>query len=308
MRRVVLIGANGQLGTDLSRRFEWTSTLIPLTHADVEICDHDRLRAVLGAIGPDVVINTAAFDVEACERDVRRSLAVNCHAVRNLALVCNDLDAQLVHFSTDDVFGDGQATSHPETAIPNPLNVYGVSKLLGEHFVRCLCDNYLLIRSSELFGLKGISGRGGNVVETMLRRGKETGNVSVEGDHVLSPTYTADLAQMVHRLVEARARGLFHVTNAGSCSRYEFATAIFVAAGMSVTVSQTSARLSCPTVRFGAGQLEAARGGVRRSPAVARGAARLYGRAVHSPGTGCLMTRTGIEALVPPPWDCLTDH
>lgn len=252
MRRVVLIGADGQLGTDLSRRFEWTSTLVPLTNVDVEICDHDRLRAVLSSIGPDVVINTAALNAEACERDVRRALAVNCHAVRNLATVCNDLDAQLVHFSGDDVFGDGAATSHPETAIPSPLNVYGVSTLLGEHFVRCVSDNYLVIRSSELFGLKASPVKGGNFVETMLRRGQEGGAVSVEGDQVLSPTYTADLAQMVHRLVEARARGLFHVTNAGSCSRYEFATAIFAVAGMPVTVSQTTVALGSPVRRRGA--------------------------------------------------------
>ena len=230
VHRVAILGANGQLGTDLFQEFASLNgtELVPLNHGDLDVCDHQRVTKTLASTRPDVVINLAAFHkLEACEEDLEKAFAVNCSAVRNLAQVCDGLRARLVHLSSDYVFDGGQRTPYWEGSPLNPLNVYGVSKAAGEYFVRNLCRKHLVIRTSGLYGLAGASGKGGNFVETMLRLGQERGSVSVVTDQVLSPTYTRDLAQMVWRLVEVEVQGVVHVTNSGSCSWHEFAEAIF---------------------------------------------------------------------------------
>ena len=227
--RVVILGADGQLGTDLCGEFaSLVEELVPLTHRKLEICDHQRVADALTALSPQVVVNTAAFtNVEACEQDVERAFAVNCHAVLNLAKVCDQLDALLVHLSTDYVFDGDQGSPYRIEATPNPVNVYGASKAAGENFVGNWCRKHQIVRTSGLYGLAGSSGKGGNFVETMLRLGRERRSVSVVTDQVLSPTYTRDVARAVRALVEGQAQGVFHVTNSGSCSWYEFAAAIF---------------------------------------------------------------------------------
>ena len=229
MMKVVILGANGQLGTDLCREFGQPGTeLAQFTHQDLEVRDHSDVAHTLSSNKPDVVINTVAMtNVEACEESVELAFAVNCHAVRNLADVCNRLGARLVHLSTDYVFGGEQNTPYRTDAPLNPLNVYGASKAAGEDSVRSGCPKHLLVRTSGLYGLAGASGGGGNFVETMLRLGHETGTARVVTDQVLSPTYTRDLAQVVRQLVGLQAEGVFHVTNSGCCSWYEFARAIF---------------------------------------------------------------------------------
>ena len=250
-RPIVLIGANGQLGSDLARELPLTNRpVLALTRAEADIRDHGRVAGLLQDAGPDVVVNTAAFHkVEACETDPDQAFAVNCLAVRNLALVAERLGACLVHVSTDYVF-DGEADRpYAEGAAPNPVNVYGTSKLAGELFVRNLCHRHLVVRSSGLFGVAGASGKGGNFVQTMLRLGREKGVVSVVTDQTLSPTFTADLAAAIRRLIEARAGGLFHVTGARSCSWNEFARAIFELAGLTVEVRPIDTAATNPTVR-----------------------------------------------------------
>ena len=158
---------------------------------------------------------------------------MNCHAVRNLAEIAGDLQAHLVHVSTDYVFGGDQEEPYEERSAPNPLQVYGVSKLAGEYFVRNRSQRHLLVRTSGLYGTRGSSGKGGNFVETMLRLG-QYGRVSVVTDQVLSPTNTRDLSSMIVRLIRTRATGLFHVTNSGSCSWFEFAKRIFALSGQDV--------------------------------------------------------------------------
>jgi dTDP-4-dehydrorhamnose reductase len=251
MARVALIGANGQLGTDLRKTFpSGAHELIPLGRIDLDVRDHDRTGQILGAIEPAVIVNTAAFHkLEACESDPDQAFAVNTTAVRNLALVADQMGALLVHLSTDYVF-DGQATApYPEDATPNPINVYGTSKLAGEFFVRSQCRNHLIVRTSGLYGLAGSSGKGGNFVQTMLRLGQQKGVVSVVTDQVLSPTYTSDLAQTIWRLVEAQARGVFHVTSSGSCSWYEFARSIFELSGVPAEVLPVTTASTGSTVK-----------------------------------------------------------
>lgn len=225
--KAVVLGAGGQLAHDLQRAMSaWE--LVPLRHADQDICDHEAVRRRLGEICPDVVVNTAAFHrVDDCEVEVEKAFQVNAFAVRSLAQTCADIDSTLVHVSTDYVFGGEKRTPYTEVDLPRPLNVYGVSKLAGEHFVRSLCPRHLVIRSSGLYGVAGSSGKGGNFVETMIRMAKEGKPIRVVDDQVLAPTYTKDLAEEIVELLRTEEYGLYHVANGGECSWYEFATEIF---------------------------------------------------------------------------------
>jgi len=225
--RVVLIGATGQLGSDLARSFA-QEELTCLNHQELEVCDHPRVRDVLTSVGPDLVINTSAFHkVDLCEEQVQKSFAVNAFAVKNLAEVCAELNCALVHFSSDYVFDGEKGSPYAEEDRPGPVNVYGASKLTGEYFVQMACPQHLLVRTSGLFGLAGASGKGGNFVETMVRLGREREVVRVVNDQTLSPTLTQDLAGMVYELVSTGAYGLYHINNSGYCSWYELACRIF---------------------------------------------------------------------------------
>jgi dTDP-4-dehydrorhamnose reductase len=223
--RVLIIGVNGQLGTDLHRALK-DFEVVPLAHADIEITDMTSVKKSLKKHKPDVVINTAAFvRVDDCEVEMDRAFLVNALGARNVAVVAQELGARLVHISTDYVFGgEGQPRSTPYTEFdtPAPLNTYGRSKLAGEESVRNLCLRHFIVRSSALFGVAGASGKGGNFVETMLRLAKERDELGVVKDQVFSPTYTKDLARKITQLINTEYYGTFHITNKGACSWYEF--------------------------------------------------------------------------------------
>ena len=225
--RVMVIGASGQLGTDLVKVMDdWD--LVPITHADLDICDFDYTRKVLEKKKPDVVINTAAFNrVDDCEEEVSKAFWVNAFAVRNLAQVCADLGCVLVHISTNYVFDGRKREPYTEEDPPNPLSVYGASKLTGEYFVRNICPKHFIIRTSGLYGVAGSRAKGGNFVETMIRLAREGKPIKVVNDQVLTPTYTRDLAEKIKELVQTEAYGLYHITNSGECSWYEFAAKVF---------------------------------------------------------------------------------
>jgi dTDP-4-dehydrorhamnose reductase len=235
--KIVLIGANGQLGTDLRRHSPAGRDVISLTHEQLDVRDHDHVNRFVSDSRPDVIVNTAAFlNVDRCEDEVDTAFAVNADAVRNLALAADGAGSCLVHISTDYVF-DGRAREPYEEEAPvAPLNVYGRSKLAGERHVREICRRHLVVRSSGLYGVAGSSGKGGNFVTTMLRVGREKGEVAVVDDQVLAPTSTADLALRLWRMIDGRAQGLFHVTNSGACSWFDFARSIFELSAMNVVV------------------------------------------------------------------------
>jgi len=235
--RAVILGAGGQLAHDLVLAMDgWD--LLALRHADLDICDHDRVRDTLRELRPEVVINTAAMHkVELCEADAEGAFRVNAFAVRNLALVCAELDCKLVHMSTDYVFGGEKRTPYREDDAPNPLSVYGISKLAGEYFVRNYAPKRLVVRSSGLFGVVGPSGKGSNFVDSMVRLAKEGRPIRVVSDQVFSPTYTVDLAGKMKELVEADLSGVVHVTNQGWCSWFHMAQQIFEILGLTPDVS-----------------------------------------------------------------------
>ena len=238
--KVLLIGSNGQLGTDLVKACQAAGdTVVPMTHAQLDVCSDRRVTEVLAEQKPDVVISTAAYHrVEECETQQARSFEVNTIAPMKLSLACNQVGATLVHFSTDYVFG-GYPHNRPfvETDRPAPVNVYGTSKLAGEYLVSTYAERHFLLRVCGLYGTAGSSGKGGNFVETMLKKAAAGDAIKVVADQVLTPTYTGDLAKAVRELIQTKEYGLYHLSSEGECSWYDFTRHIFKSAGIDVSLS-----------------------------------------------------------------------
>jgi dTDP-4-dehydrorhamnose reductase len=250
--KVAVIGANGQLGTDLCRVLADQKVLVlPLTRGEIDVSDSTQVDRVLGALQADVVISTAAFHkVEECEKQPAQSFAVNAVGPRNLALTCRHNNAVLVHFSSDYVFDGSERRPYAESDFPRPLNVYGVSKLAGEHMVRLTWERHFVIRTCGLYGVAGSAGKGGNFVETMLKKASEAAPVRVVNDQVLTPTFTGDLAEAVSKLIRTESYGLYHVSAEGECSWYEFARKIFELEKLKVDLrSVSSTEFSSPVQR-----------------------------------------------------------
>jgi dTDP-4-dehydrorhamnose reductase len=258
--KIALLGANGQLGHDLQRSLD-SHDVQALARHDFDVTDHARARDKLLQIHPDVVLNTTAYHrVDDCETHADLAYAVNTLAVLNLVRVANELDAVLVHISTDYVF-DGRARQpYTERSEPFPLSVYANSKLAGEILVRTMAKKYLLIRTCGLYGVAGSQGKGGNFVETMLTKAKRGEPIHVVNDQVVTPTYTADLADQIARILPTEQFGLFHMTNEGSCTWYEFAREIFELSGIQANLSATSSDVyKTPAIRPKYSVLENAR-------------------------------------------------
>jgi dTDP-4-dehydrorhamnose reductase len=237
--KVLITGANGQLGTDLQQAL-YNFEVIPLTHGDIEITDIDSVKNACNRYKPEVIINTAAFvRVDDCEDNRDKAYQVNALGARNVAVVSQELGAKLVQISTDYIFGGETrpaAIPFTEFDTPVPIGVYGQSKLAGEDFVRHLCHKYFIVRGSGLFGVAGSSGKGGNFIETIIRLGKERTELRVVNDQMFSPTYTKDLANTIVQIIATEYYGIFHVTNSGICSWYEFASEIIKLAGLNTKV------------------------------------------------------------------------
>ncbi|MEM6533789.1 MAG: dTDP-4-dehydrorhamnose reductase [Myxococcota bacterium] len=229
----LIIGGGGQLGSELVKLMP--DALAP-SREELDLTDQ---AAIADAVkGHNLVINTAAFlRVDDCEDEREDAWRVNVEAVQHLAKSCAANDAKLVHISTDYVFG-GQSERRPleETNSPKPLNVYGITKLAGEHAALAYCPDALVVRSAGLYGFAGSREKGGNFVLTMLRVGRERDSLRVVDDQRLTPTFTTDLAAGILGAIRKELRGPLHITNGGDCSWYEFAKAIFELADIEVTV------------------------------------------------------------------------
>jgi dTDP-4-dehydrorhamnose reductase len=228
--RIAVIGANGQLGSDVVLGFsENGDEVCALTHADVEVGDLESVRTALLRQQPQVVVNTSAMHhVEICEQEPEKAFAINALGPRNLSVVARELDAVLMHVSTDYVFDGDKSTPYDETDVPRPLNLYGNTKLAGEYLVRSTTDRHFVIRTSGLYGKQLCRGkRSLNFVELMLKLARERGEVRVVHDEVVSPTSTEELARQIVVLSRSTNYGLYHATAEGSCSWYEFAREIF---------------------------------------------------------------------------------
>lgn len=237
--KVLVIGACGQLGAALCDAYSDKE----LYRADLDgdgvilnICDAAGIDAVLADVRPGLVINTAAaHNVPACEERPLWAFEVNAVGVRHLARSCATYGIRLVHISTDYVFGDGNGTPYTEADPPRPLNFYGMSKLVGEHFVREHCPQSFVVRTAAMYGHAPCRAKGGkNFVQLMLHLAHTQGEVRVVTDEFTTPTYADALARQIRLLAEKGSPGVYHATCDGACSWFEFAEAIFEETGTSV--------------------------------------------------------------------------
>ncbi len=245
--KVLIVGAHGMLGKDLVKVLGETFDVVPLGRDDLDISAYNNVKKVLKEVSPQVVINAAGYtDVDACERKSRLAFTVNGEGAKNLARASSVIKAKLVYISTDYVFDGKKETPYTEEDQPNPLNVYGESKLMGERYVQKFADDYLIVRTQWLFGAGGR-----NFVDTIIDLARERDRIEVVDDQVGSPTYTLDLSVAIRALLEKDLWGVYHVSNSGHCSWYDFAKEILAQLGKDTVelVPISSADLTRPARR-----------------------------------------------------------
>jgi len=227
---VAIIGANGQLGSDLVEVFgkDPSFEVIPLTHKDLDVTVPETLK-VLKELKPDVIINTAAYvRVDDAELYPEKAFAVNAIGALNVARVAEEIGAVNVYISTDYVFDGTKGEPYTEEDVPNPINVYGTSKLAGEIFTRNYSTKHYIIRVASLYGKAGASGKGGNFVNWVIEKARRGEELRIVDDKFMSPTYTMDVARTLKKFLELMPEfGVYHMVNEGYCSWYEFTKAIF---------------------------------------------------------------------------------
>jgi len=228
--KVAIFGISGQLGSDVAAALS-SHDVIPVEHARADIRDEAAVMKAVRDAAPDWVINCAAMtNVESCERETLAAFAVNAGGARNVAVAAEAAGARLLHISTDYVFDGEKRSPYLESDFPRPLNIYGSSKLAGEWAVRATGAH--IIRTSGVYGLNACRGKGTNFVETMIKRAQSGATTRVVADEVLTPTFSTDLADRIRVIIENRTPdGVYHATNSGSCSWFEFAREIFRHAG-----------------------------------------------------------------------------
>jgi dTDP-4-dehydrorhamnose reductase len=232
--RVLVTGADGQLGHDVVKRLNENSIeCLGTSIKELDITNEAQTNKLITNYNPDVVVHCAAYTaVDKAEEDRELCYNINVLGTRYVAKACKNIGAKMVYISTDYVF-DGEGDQPFEiTDKPNPINYYGQTKYEGELEVLKLLDKYFIVRISWAFGING-----NNFVKTMLKLGKERDEISVVADQIGSPTYTYDLARLIIDMIQTDKYGIYHATNEGYCSWYEFACEIFKQAGVNVKVN-----------------------------------------------------------------------
>lgn len=249
--RIALTGAGGMLGSDIQRVFRDTD-IVGFMHKDLDITSIDTVNERIRAVRPDFLIHAAAFtDVDRCESEVEKAYLVNGIGTRNIAMVCEDIKCPVIYISTDYVFDGSRGTPYNEWDATSPINRYGLSKLMGEEFVKALTNRFYIVRTSWLYGS---SGR--NFVDTILRLLSERDSISVVNDQKGCPTYTVDLALKLRELI-GKGYGIYHIVNTGSCTWYDFAVAIASYKGVTKKIIPvTSEAINRPAKRPASSVLE----------------------------------------------------
>lgn len=218
--KILITGSKGMLGSDIVKEFN-DFELFPFDKNELDITKKDELLKNLKKIKPDILINCAAYtDVDASETNKKEALSINATAVKNIAESCKSLSIQLIHFSTDYVFDGNSKEGYNEDSAKNPISYYGYTKSLGEDYIQQELKNYFIVRTSWLFGKNGR-----NFVDAIIKKSKEK-EIRVVDDQIGSPTYTKDLAAAVKILVENYDYGIYHITNKGICTWFDFAREI----------------------------------------------------------------------------------
>jgi len=235
--KIAVIGSTGQLGIDLMKTLNDGHEVVGLAHKDIEVADYDSCL-ILKDHRPEIVINTAAFHkTDQCEEEPLKAFSVNALGARNVALVSKEIAATAVFISTDYVFDGSKKEPYNEEDVPAPINTYGISKLAAEHFTRQNPKHYI-VRIASVFGKAGASGKGGNFVETMITKAKKNETITVIDDMWMSPTYTKDASSILKGILELQLPfGVYHATNKGYCSWYQFTQEIFQLTGLNPTLT-----------------------------------------------------------------------
>jgi dTDP-4-dehydrorhamnose reductase len=237
--KMLLIGKTSQLGADIVRNNR-DHEIIAIDTRDIDMGLRDSTNSAIQSHRPEVIINTTAFDdVLLCETDPMIAFAVNCLAVRDLAIAGSRVGAVFVTFSTDYVFDGEKRALYREDDKPMPLQLYGISRLAGEYAaLSAAVDCTLIIRTCGLYGLFGTQPAGGNFVDKRIQDAKARTPLEMGSDQVVSPTYSHDLSKAVLALLEhpQRGPGIYHLVNEGKCSWYEFTKAIYEIMGITATL------------------------------------------------------------------------
>ncbi|MED3946207.1 dTDP-4-dehydrorhamnose reductase [Priestia aryabhattai] len=246
-QKVLITGANGQLGKELVELFTAKGFEVYGFGRDkMDITNQAQVQEVINTLKPNIVLHSAAHtQVDLAESEPEQAFSINAYGTRNVAVAAEAVGAKLVYVSTDYVFDGTTDEPYNEFSPTSPLGVYGKSKLAGEQFVRDLHSNFFIVRTSWVYGKYGA-----NFVKTMLKLGQERKELSVVADQIGCPTYTLDLAHAILELVDTQKYGVYHISNSGSCSWYEFAKEIFKVSDMEVQVNPcTTADFPRPAAR-----------------------------------------------------------
>lgn len=237
--RILVTGINGQLGYDVFKVLkEKNYDVIGVGRDTMDLQESIQIKECIDKINPNVIVHCAAYtSVDDAEDDEELCRRINAYAVRDIAEKAKELDAVMIYISTDYIFDGEKILSekhdntnnevdyyleYVEEDKPNPQNVYGKTKLEGEQYVKELLDKYYILRISWVFGENGK-----NFIDTMIKLSKQKEEISVIGNQIGSPTYTKDLANVIVEMIETNKYGVYHVTNDGFCSWYEFSKEIF---------------------------------------------------------------------------------
>ena len=229
--KILITGAYGMLGSDL-REVLKNHELIVTGSKDLDITNEENVIDFIDENSPDIVINAAAYTaVDDCETNYDEAYAVNAIGPKNLAIACKKQDVPLVHISTDYVFDGSKRTPLLENDALGPQSAYGKTKLEGEKFIQEYTDKYFILRTAWLYGIHG-----NNFVQTMLSLAENHDEITVVDDQIGSPTYSLDLAVSIANLLNSDKYGIYHLTNEGECSWYEFSKRIFELSNVDVKV------------------------------------------------------------------------
>jgi dTDP-4-dehydrorhamnose reductase len=231
--KVLILGSNGMLGYALRKVFK--NAVCP-SKKELDITNKNRVIKKLSQIKPEFVINAAAYtNVEGCEKNKSIAFKTNSEAVKYLAEACKKSGSVLVHISTDYVFDGKSKTGYKENSKKNPINTYGKSKAKGEYYIIKLLKKFYIIRTSWLFGLNGK-----NFVNKIIEFGKRQNVLDVVNDQEGCPTYTKDLAVIIKKIIiDKKPYGIYHVTNKGTCTWFDFARKIKKYTGLKARINPT---------------------------------------------------------------------